>query len=136
MTKITLKSIQEHEKATKSLQGKLLMQFDDEISSIPKDGFGRLLCASKYAIVFGRLWQFFTKQALVMKEMSANVGGHVEIDEDVPIELLQDLLAVSIKPKVDPGLEERRAPEIDINPQPRTTAVYDGNADDNEEDEQ
>jgi hypothetical protein len=113
LTKITLQSIVDHEKKAKSLQGKLLLQFDDEIHSLQKDGFDRLLCVSRYAEVFGRLWQFFTRQALAMKEMSSMFGCNVEVDTDVPIEKLQELIAVPIKPRSDPRLNtERPVPEV------------------------
>lgn len=113
-TKITLQTVVDYETKMKSLQAKMLMMFDDEIQSLPKNGMERLMCVSRYASVFGRMWQFFTKQGLVMKETVQTMGGEVEISEDVPMEKLQDLIAIPIAPRRDRNLEGRAAPEAVI----------------------
>lgn len=114
MPTLKLKDVVEYEEKARKLQAKLLMMFDDEIHSLPKDGFSRLTCVSRYAAVFGRLWQFFTKQGLMMKESVQQNGGMVEIDEDVPIEKLQELMAVPLHPLRDKTLEGRQIMEVRI----------------------
>jgi hypothetical protein len=116
MTKIGLQNIVEYEDKSRKLQAKLLMMFDDEISALPAKGIERLMCTSRYAAVFGRLWQFFTKQGLVMKESVQNMGGEVEIGEDVPIEKLQEMISIPIAPKTDRGLNARPVPNVMIEP--------------------
>jgi hypothetical protein len=115
MPTLKLKDVVEYEEKARKLQAKLLMMFDDEIHSLPKDGFERLTCVSRYAAVFGRLWQFFTKQGLVMKEAVQQNGGMVEIDEDVPIEKLQELMAVPLVPSRDRNLDGRQIMEVRID---------------------
>lgn len=114
MPTLKLKDVVEYEEKARKLQAKLLMMFDDEIHSLPKDGFDRLTCVSRYAAVFGRLWQFFTKQGLMMKESVQQNGGMVEIDEDVPIEKLQELMSVPLSPNRDKVLEGRKISEVRI----------------------
>lgn len=113
-TKITLQTVVDYEMKMKSLQAKMLMMFDDEIQGLPKNGMERLMCVSRYASVFGRMWQFFTKQGLVMKETVQTMGGEVEIAEDVPMEKLQDLIAIPIAPRRDRNLEGRNPHEAMI----------------------
>ncbi len=113
-TKITLQTVVDYEMKMKNLQARMLMMFDDEIQGLPKNGMERLMCVSRYASVFGRMWQFFTKQGLVMKETVQNMGGEVEIAEDVPMEKLQDLIAIPIAPRRDRNLEGRSAPDVQI----------------------
>lgn len=126
MPTLKLKDVVEYEEKTRKLQAKLLMMFDDEIYSLPKDGFERLTCVSRYAAVFGRLWQFYTKQGLMMKESVQQNGGMMEIDEDVPIEKLQELMAVPLHPLRDKMLEGRQIAEVRIEhsePVQRITGV-------------
>lgn len=120
--KIDLSTITDHERKARDLQSKMLIAFDDEMQNLPKGGFERLMCVSKYASVFGRLWQFFTKQGLAMKDFVISAGGEIEISDDVPMEKFQDLIAVPTTPKRDKVLEGRRIHEIEVA-QPDTRGI-------------
>jgi hypothetical protein len=104
--KITLAMLDDHAKLERVLQSRLLLQYDDELSSLK--GIPRLMAISRYATVFGRLWQLFTKQAIFAKEIVMNSGEEIIVNEDVPIEAMSAIMSVPISPIRDTDLENLR----------------------------
>ena len=107
---LTLAKVVEHDEKTKRLQSKLLLQYDDEVAD--QKGLDRLLAMSRYAIVFGRLWQMMTKQAAIAKDTVVNSGIQISVSEDVPMEKLTEMMAVPLSPKRDRNLEIRPIPDV------------------------
>ncbi len=113
--KLTLDMVSANEKAEMELQKKLMLQYDDEVANLK--GLEKALRVSAYANVFGRLWQMLTKHAYVVKENLHAAGIEVSIDEDVPLEKMQDVMSIKWKPHVDPELLVKKAPMPDVEAQ-------------------